>query len=477
MKEKLLNLILILIAVIVVSLQLTTLPGCANMMPPEGGRRDSLPPLLLKATPPDSSKQFHSNKISLTFDEFVQLDNWRQNLIVSPMPTHESDINVESKLRTLTVTFKDSLKPNTTYTLNFGNSIKDYNEGNILRNFTYVFSTGNNFDSLTLSGNVLLAENGKIDTTLMVMLHKDSQDSAVVNERPSYVARLDASGHFHFRNLPAGVFYLYALKNESNYRYSEKSLFAFADKPINTSDTNQGIVLYAYTEKASASSPFANLNIPVGRGGARTTDKRLKIQTNIVNNQLDLLNDFMMSFEQPLKTIDTGKIFFSRDSAYNPVVSHKLTLDSSHKKLTLHTTWNENTLYHLVLNKDFAEDSSARKLLKDDTITFKTRKLSEYGSLRIRFKNLDLSKNPVLLFVQSDNVVRSESLTSADVSFPLFLPGDYDLRILYDRNKNGKWDPGQFFGKHIQPEIVTPITSRPRITVKGNWQNEFDIAL
>jgi len=173
----------------------------------------------------------------------------------------------------------------------------------------------------------------------------------------------------------------------------------------------------------------------------------------------------------------TSKISFSSDSSFNRIRSGQLILDSSRKKLTLHYNWKENTLYHLIVDKDFAEDSSGRKLLKTDTLSFSTKRLSEYGSVRIRLKNLDLSKNPVLFFVQNEIVARSEPLSSADVSFPLFLPGEYDLRILYDLNKNGKWDPGQFFGKHIQPEIVRPVTSRSRITIKANWQNEFDIQL
>ena len=472
MKFTLKNLVLIVFTIVLTIHQLFVLPSCANMLAPEGGRRDSLPPELLKATPADSSKQFHSDRVILNFDEFVQLDNIRQNLIISPLPEHEP--TVDSKLRTVTVKFKDSLQPNTTYTLNFGNAIRDYNEGNILRNFTYVFSTGNSFDSLTLNGNVIVAENGKIDTTLIVMLHTNPDDSAVLKEKPKYVTRVDASGHFHFRNLPAGVFHLYALKNESNnYRYSEKQLFAFADQPVNTAASNPEITMYAYSEKPS---PVLGINIPLGRG-ARPTDKRLKFQTNLLNTQLDLQSDFIILFEQPLKTLDTAKISLSRDSSFIPIQSRRFVLDSSRKKITLHTDWKENTLYHLKLGQDFAEDSSGRKLLKDDTLTFKTKKLSDYGSLRIRFKNLDLSKNPVLLFVQNENIVRSETLSSSDASFPLFLPGDYELRILYDRNKNGKWDPGQFFGNHIQPEIVAPIASRSKITVKGNWQNEFDIAL
>ena len=150
-------------------------------------------------------------------------------------------------------------------------------------------------------------------------------------------------------------------------------------------------------------------------------------------------------------------------------------MDSTRKKITFQYNWKENTAYHLILEKDFAQDTVGRKLLKTDTISFKTKRLSEYGSLKIRFRNLDLSTNPVLLFVQNDNVVKSIPLTSVELTQQIFIPGDYQLRILNDRNKNGKWDPGQFFGKHVQPEIVKPVTSRPKISVKANWDNDFDI--
>jgi hypothetical protein len=461
--------ILVFISFVVVNLVWG--PGCANMFPPEGGKRDSLPPELLRAIPLDSSKQFNENEISFTFDEFVQIQDIYQNLIISPI--QKTFPNVEARLRTITVKLKDSLEPNTTYTLNFGNAIRDINESNILKNFTYIFSTGSTFDSLTLGGNVVLAENGKIDTTLIVMLHKNPADSAIVNEKPRYVTRVDGSGRFQFRNLPAGTFYIYALRDESKtYQYTSKSVFAFADEPVEIQAVNEPITLYAYGGQPA--NPFQNFVLPPRTAGA---DKRLRLQTNVPAGVLDLLNDFVLAFEQPLKKLDTTKISFYSDSAFQPIISKQIIIDSSRKKITLHYNWKENTLYHVVVDKEFAEDSGGRKLLKTDTLSFKTKKLSEYGSLRIRFKNLDLSKNPVLLFIQNENVIKSEPLHSADISLPLFLPGDYELRILQDRNKNGKWDPGQFFGKHIQPEIVTPVTSRPRITIKGNWQNEFDIAL
>ena len=445
--------------------------GCANIIPPQGGFRDSLPPVLLKVSPPDSTKNFTKNEITFTFDEFVDLDNIYQNMLVTPVP--KTPPNVESKLRTITVKLKDSLEPNTTYTINFGNGIKDVNEGNVLKNLTYIFSTGHTFDSLTLAGKVILAETGKIDTNFVVMLHKRGEDSALVNDRPRYVTRLDGQGNFLFHNLPAGTFYLYALKSNGGYTYSGKEVFAFADKPVDTRNANDSITLYAFEEKETRPIVTGQPNIRPTAG--KITDKRLKIITNLVNGQLDLLNDLVISFDLPIKNLDTSKIHFSRDTSFIPLSGYQIITDSTRKKLTVKYNWKENTQYNIIAEKDFGEDTVGKKLLKTDTITFRTKRLSDYGSLKLRFKNFDASKNPVLQFVQGDVLMRSVPLTSAELNLPLILPGDYDLRILFDRNKNGKWDTGEFFGKHLQPEIVMPVSRR--ITIKANWDNEFDIAL
>ncbi|HYM92676.1 MAG TPA: Ig-like domain-containing protein, partial [Chitinophagaceae bacterium] len=95
-----------------------------------------------------------------SFNEFIDIQNVQENLIVSPLSKSIPDVT--SKLNTMTVKLKDTLEPNTTYSLNFGNAVRDYNEGNVLKNFTYVFSTGNSIDSLQLRGKVILAENGKL---------------------------------------------------------------------------------------------------------------------------------------------------------------------------------------------------------------------------------------------------------------------------------------------------------------------------
>ena len=450
------------------------MPFNANIIPPQGGFRDSIPPVLLKASPDDSSTNFKANRITLTFDEYIaDVQANRQSLIMSPVPKRDPEI--ESKLRTVVVKLKDTLEPNTTYTINFGDAIRDINEGNITKNFTYIFSTGPAFDSLTLSGQVILAETGTVDSTLSVMLHRNGSDSAVAIEKPRYVTRLDSSGNFTFWHLPAGTFYVYALKTEGGgyYYSSERQLFAFADSSVTPGVINKPITLYAYSEK-STSTPTLTPQIGVKqRPGA--TEKRLRIQTNLSSGQLDLLANFAINTELPLRDIDTSQIHLSSDSAFIPIKNFQILMDSTRKKITFQYSWKENTAYHLILEKDFAQDTLGRKLLKTDTISFKTKRLSEYGSLKIRFRNLDLSTNPVLLLVQNGNVVKSIPLTSVELIQKIFIPGDYQLRILNDRNKNGKWDPGQFFGKHVQPEIVKPVTSRPKISVKANWDNDFDI--
>ena len=459
--------------IILVILKIVVL-GCANIVPPMGGPRDSLPPLLVKVTPPDSSKGFNSKKIVFTFDEFIdQPQDIFRNLVVSPhyavLPT------IETKLRTLTITIKDTLEPNTTYYYDFGDAIKDINEGNVLRNFSYIFTTGNQLDTLQLGGKVVLAETGGIDSTLIVMLHRSAEDSAVLKDRPRYITKLNGKGNFLFRYLPAGTYYIYALKDESGVRrYSEKSLFAFADSSVEVKPDASPVTLYAFIQE-QATPGTATINFAGNRGaGTRPDDRRLRFTSNLSGNSQDLLNELILSFDNPLRNIDTTKLQLSTDSAFIPTPA-LWQIDSLQKKLTLKINWKENTLYNLILDKDFAEDSTGRKLLKTDTLHFATKKQTDYGSLKITFINIDQSQNPVLQFSQNGQVVKTFPLTTNEIYQALFTPGEYDLSILFDKNKNGKWDPGQFFEARRQPELVRPLNKK--ITVRANWDNEFEIRL
>jgi uncharacterized protein (DUF2141 family) len=470
----------IILSIILIT-QILVQTSCGNPIPPEGGPRDTLPPRLTKASPPEFSTGFSSGRITLTFSEYVDLDNYQQNMVVSPLP--ENFPTVTRKLNVVTIKLRDTLQPNTTYTFDFGKSIKDINEGNILNDFQYVFSTGAYIDSLAFAGKVVLAETGGTDSTLKVMLHTNGDDSAVLKSKPRYITKTNSTGEFIFTNLSPGRYYLYALKDESGlYRMNKQELFAFADSAIMVNEQTNPVILYAYKEikeeknsnEAAAASAVSNT-----RGGRRgvggVTDKRLRFQTNLENGTQDLLSNFAFNFSTPLEKFDSAKIHFSSDTLFTPVTGYRWKLDSTMKKAEFVYNWKENTSYNFVLEKDFAIDTLGQQLLKNDTLSFLTKGVNDYGKVTIRFRNLDLNKNPVLLFVLNDEISNSYPLTSATFTQNMFVPGEYNLRILFDENKNGKWDPGEFIGKHKQPEKVIGIERK--VTIRSRWNNDLEISL
>jgi hypothetical protein len=458
--------------------------GCANIVAPLGGPRDSIPPRLLLAVPRDSVHHFKGNRIVLNFDEFIDPKDIRTELVISPVP--KVDPIVDARLRTLTIRLKDTLQDNTTYALNFGKGIKDVNEGNILRNFTYVFTTGSYIDSAELSGNVIVAATGKVDSSLIVMLHRKLDDSALVKAKPRYVARLDSLGRFHFRYLEPGTYALYALKDEGGtLRYlSGSQLFAFYNSEILVGPRHDRVTLYAYEEKDTTkgkkgTGTSKGTSKPSQKDKDKEKDKRLQFQTNIANGEFDVLDTLRFQFENPLQVFDSAKLRFT-DEDFQDIDpgQYHFVRDSTNKKFTLIylPRWPTDTKYHFIAAKDFAQDSAGRKLLKIDTITFHTKKETEYGEVRIRLSGLELSRNPVLQFVQGEAVKFAYVFgRTHEFRTSLFLPGDYELRILYDDNRNGVWDPGEFFTKRRQPEIVRSIL--PKFTVKANWDNDKDISL
>ena len=442
--------------------------GCAQIGAPTGGPRDSLPPILVSANPKVLSTNFKANKITLVFNEYIDVQEVQTNVMVSPFP--KTNPMVDFKLKTVTVKLKDTLLPNTTYAINFGNSIRDNNEGNPFKNFTYVFSTGNTIDSLTLPGKVIIAETGKKDSTLIAMLYRNVDDSAVQKRKPDYIARLDSSGNFMFSNLSPGSYKLYALKDgDGGKTYNSKiELFGFAGADVVVSDSTPATTLYAYAEEkdvkkgATAPPPKAGL----------LADKKLRYTSSLSSNQQDLLTDLLITVNKRLKTFDPQKIILT-DSNYNKLEG-LVTLDSTKKIIQVKSKWQQGFHYRLVVSKDAISDSTGLELTRSDTLKFVSKKESDYGNLVLRFSNLASDKHPVLQFVKGEEIYKSVPITSAQWSDKLFVPGEYELRILFDDNNNGIWDPGNY-AKKIQPEKA--ITLDASLNIKANWDNERDIKL
>ena len=212
---------------------------CAKRGAPTGGPIDSLPPVLVNASPKMNTTFFDKEKFVLTFDEFVTLKEIRKQLIVSP-PVESSSYSVYPQTgvsKKVSVEFKDSLQPETTYTFNFGESIQDNNEGNILSYFSYILSTGATIDSLTFKGHVTDAFEAETPPYVSLQLYPiDStfNDSTVYLDKPLYVASTLDTTVFQFQNLKAGKYEIIALlDNGSNYFFDQNiDKIGFINQPI-----------------------------------------------------------------------------------------------------------------------------------------------------------------------------------------------------------------------------------------------------
>ncbi len=191
---------------------------CARKGTPTGGPKDITPPKLVKAEPENMTINFKAQKIRLYFDELVKLKDVQEQLIVSPPLKYQPLLTPQGGAsKFIDITIKDTLLENTTYTLNFGQSIIDNNEGNPNSFLTYVFSTGNYIDSLELAGAVKDAYKRNVDDFISVMLYKiDStySDSTVYKRPPSYITNtLDSAVIFKLKNLKEGRYALFAIKD------------------------------------------------------------------------------------------------------------------------------------------------------------------------------------------------------------------------------------------------------------------------
>lgn len=212
----------------IVLLFLLSLTDCAKKGNPSGGIRDSIAPVIVRSVPDNFTTRFENNEIRITFDEFIKLKNVSKELIISPPLKYAPIITPLSVSKVLKIKIVDTLKENTTYSFNFGNSIIDNNEGNIFPNYKYVFSTGSFIDSLSLKGSAidaLLPETQFPTTVVLYQVDEAYKDSLVFLEKPTYITTtIDETNSFELSNLKEGTYQLIALKEEArNYTFQPKT--------------------------------------------------------------------------------------------------------------------------------------------------------------------------------------------------------------------------------------------------------------
>lgn len=447
--------------------------NCANIVPPSGGPKDTLPPLVLRVDPEDSTLHFNSHKVTFLFDEYVQLDNVNEKLVVSP--TLKRAPQVIARLHTVTMTIKDTLQPNTTYTFNFADAIKDVNERNAVQEFVYVVSTGDYLDSLQMTGHIINAEVGRVDSNVAVMLYRKFDDSVVTKEKPVYYTKSRGDGSFHFKNLAPGTYKMFALKEEAkDLQYDDPAeLIAFPDSLIHLENTIHDINLFTFLEVDSTLKKkvidSSNLLPPPKK------KPKLQLGAAFDGGKQELTQPLELTFNIRLKSLDTTRMELDEDTTLDPV-NFTTRFDSTFQKLTIGYKWKPGVPYRMVLLPGFVVDTSGGSLRKADTLNFVSKKLQDYGEVLVKLtlsdSVLNANKNDTVHYivelVKDKQIKYQGDITKGTWVQHLITPGDYEIRILLDKNNNGKWDRGVYYGTpKRQPERVI---SYPEIQhIKANW--------
>lgn len=387
---------------------------CARRGTPTGGPKDETPPELLLATPPSGTTNFVGNKIRLRFDEFVVTKDLRKQLIISPPMNNFPTILPNSASKWLEIRITDTLQPNTTYVLNFGNSIQDYNENNPYRDFKYVFSTGQTIDTLWYEGDVADAFEPTTDNFVTVMLYPYNEqynDSIVYKQKPLYVTNtLDSLNSFAFEYLKEGKYKLIALKDkDNNYLFNPKSdKIGFLEAPISVHDLkgqSQGVYpklrLFKEVLPYKASRPWqaATNRISLGYEGATHS---------LTVKPIGVGNDFKYVVAKDPKK-DTLNIWYSPKQKDSLViaVAHQQKVDTFRVRLRESKDIKPDSLRieklfsaDLPMNKDFGFKSNI-PLAKVDASKIKITQGKDSLAKKIDFKG-ELSADKLIYYLKFD---------------------------------------------------------------------------
>lgn len=318
--------------------------ACASMGTPDGGPYDEAPPIFLTSTPASNATNASENKITLEFDEFIKLQNAYEKIVVSPPQMQQPEIKANGKR--ITVELLDSLKPSTTYTIDFNDAIADNNESNALEAFSFVFSTGATVDTLGVSGTVLEASNLEPIKGILVGIHSDLSDSAFRTKPFDRISRTDSRGRFTMRGMAPGKYRIYALADANgNYRFDQKSeKIAYLDSliiPYATPSWRYDTIWHDSTSVDSIKRvPYIRLqpdNIVL-----RAFQVPLK-QQYLVKNPREKHNSFKLFFSEAADTLPTIRgLDFEADDAF--VVENNVTNDTILYWIKDSTIYNRDTL-------------------------------------------------------------------------------------------------------------------------------------
>ncbi len=515
--------------------------GCAVPQKPQGGPKDETAPKLLKATPANQTRNFAAKKIILEFDEYFRLANQYQEINVSPVL---EKVEYKMKGKNLEIEIKDSLLNETTYAINFGKAIADVNEGNILKNFKYVFSTGSQIDSLKISGTVVNNLTLQKEKDVTVMLFPLNQDSLLFGKKkPSIYTTTDTSGTFSLTNLHEGKYKLYALKETvSNKIYDDDNdLIGFPGKVINLTKDTSNIKLSLFKQIPSTFRIVDHRYDPAGR-------MFLSFNKSLSNPSLKIIDPASFDaqkFVEFTKTLDSAYLYLRTtdyDSVKVAVLDNGVPIDTTKftkgrkdvfkvplaivtsadkgnllkpgtdlqiytstpvtgrlpslislkegdsyvsnytiiedkndgKHFSIRYNWKPNVTYLLTFAEGALTGYFGEKNINSPK-RFKLDKPDNYSNLNLKVILPDTGRSYVveLLNEKGDATLRSDAVTKNTLlSYKNYPIGKYNVRVIYDTNRNGKWDTGSV-KENRQPENIWVLPNM--LILRPNYEPTEDI--
>lgn len=447
---------------------------CATPSYPTGGERDSTPPKVLSVSPPDSMLNFVGNEIVFKFNEFVQIENPQQTVLITPSPKEFPSIVARKK--ELVIKFKEALLDSTTYSISFNNGLKDLNEGNPLENFTYVFSTGPTLDSLILKGNLFFSETTTFPPNTFVGLYKNLDDSVLYKQKPDYIFNFKSEGPFQFNNLKAGSFRCFALSDKNfNFIYDLPSEFVgFAkDIIIISADSVQTLDLTLfksieskfrisnYSNTFTNGGGFIELNKPIDfntKWALKESNDSLKILFSELNEERNIINFWLDNLKEK---VNYKLGLFIKDEMVDSINVVSKSISESNSFLSLTTTQlnklkvvdikPDNILIlkssipldsNQCLNEAFLMDSISRRVKKIDYLVDNQFITINDVVLDTSYNQLIFPKNTLVSFngLTNDSIVfnlksvKANDLGSLKLSFEL--PSDSINYIIKIYNTN-----------------------------------------
>lgn len=491
---------------------------CASIQKPNGGEKDTVPPKLLYSFPFERQTNVKPQKIELQFDEFLDLKNINSELLISPPLLVEPEIS--QKGTRILIELKSDLQDSTTYSFNFGNAITDFREGNVLKNFSFVFSTGPILDSLSVFGRVHACPNNNLpEGTVIGLYQQDSltHDSTIYKNKPNYFSTTNKNGDFSIHHIRSGLYQMVAFEDiNANYMYdgfSEK--IGFTTQLVNPEDSINRI-LWLFKEEPPRKQVDVKRDVPMvityntalvseqislvpnSNHIAQIIDEKLLLwplidqndssyvfmETNLWKDTLLLKRDSTMriaphtlsltsnyiaknspvriSSSVPIDSIYKTKISVISDSLIIP-----FTYELSDFNLDIYFPYTGDKNYTITLEQGAIE--SIYKQESDSTVYAVYTKSAE--SLAALLVNIQLdARNYKVELLQNDLVIASKH-NNEQIFFSELLPGKYDLRLMLDDDNNGRWTAGNYF-KHKKAESVFYYTEP--IQLRANWELEID---